>query len=99
MNCEELREHYELYALNIAEEPERGEIREHLNRGCEVCLSGVKQALQIAALLGASAPAATPSSKLRGCGSLPRYPLMRAMPLASDTGPMSWRTTPAMALG
>ncbi len=66
MNCEELREHYELYALNIAEEPERGEIREHLNRGCEVCLSGVKQALQIAALLGASAPAATPSSKLRG---------------------------------
>ena len=57
MNCEQLREHYDLYALDIAEEPERGEIRAHLNRGCEVCMSGVKQALETAALLGASAPA------------------------------------------
>jgi len=30
MNCEELREHYELYALDIAEEPERSEVRAHL---------------------------------------------------------------------
>ena len=27
MNCTELRDHYELYALGLAEEPERGEIR------------------------------------------------------------------------
>jgi anti-sigma-K factor RskA len=66
MNCEQLREHYELYALGIAEQPERDEIRQHLNRGCEVCGSGVKQALEIASLVGAAAPPAQPSARLRG---------------------------------
>jgi anti-sigma-K factor RskA len=66
MNCDQLREHYELYALGIAEEPERSEIREHLNRNCEVCVPGVKRALETVALLGASAPPAQPSSHLRG---------------------------------
>jgi anti-sigma-K factor RskA len=65
MNCDQLREHYELYALGIAEEPERGEIRDHLKRGCEVCGAGVKRALETAALVGASAPAQQPSPKLR----------------------------------
>ena len=65
MNCDQLREHYELYALGIAEEPERGEIRDHLNRGCEVCGAGVKRALETTALLGASAPTAQPSPQLR----------------------------------
>src|SRR5580658_7893730 len=65
MNCDQLREHYELYALGIAEEPERGEIREHLQRGCEVCGPGVKRALETMALLGATAPPAQPSSQLR----------------------------------
>jgi anti-sigma-K factor RskA len=65
MNCEQLRDHYELYALGIAEQPERGEIREHLDRGCETCGAGVKRALEGAALLGASAPEAQPSVGLR----------------------------------
>jgi anti-sigma-K factor RskA len=65
MNCEQLRDHYDLYALDIAEEPERGEIRAHLSRGCDVCVAGVKRALEAAALLGASAPRAEPSAKLR----------------------------------
>jgi hypothetical protein len=65
MNCEELREHYDLYALDIAEGPERGEIRAHLNRGCEVCMAGVKGALERVALIGSTAPAAQPSSQLR----------------------------------
>ncbi len=65
MNCEQLREHYDLYALDIAEEPERGEIRAHLNRGCEVCMAGVKQALETVTLLGAGAPPVEPSSQLR----------------------------------
>lgn len=65
MNCEELSDHYDLYALDIAEEPERSEIRTHLNRGCEACMSGVKRALETAALLGASAPVVQPSSRLR----------------------------------
>ena len=65
MNCEELREHYELYALDIAEEPERSEVRAHLQRECEVCMAGVKRALETAALVGATAPQAQPSAKLR----------------------------------
>jgi anti-sigma-K factor RskA len=65
MNCDQLREHYELYALDIAEEPERAEIRAHLNRGCEVCMAGVKRALETAALIGTTAPGAQPSSALR----------------------------------
>ena len=36
MNCNELREHYELYAIGVADEPERTEIRAHLERHCEV---------------------------------------------------------------
>src|ERR1700722_6781018 len=65
MNCDQLREQYELYALGIAEEPERGEIREHLDRGCEVCGAGVKRALETMALLGASVSPEQPSSQLR----------------------------------
>jgi hypothetical protein len=65
MNCEELREHYDLYALDIAPEPERGEIRAHLNRGCQDCMAGVKRALETAALIGVTAPPAQPSPKLR----------------------------------
>jgi hypothetical protein len=65
MNCDELRDQYELYALGIADEPERSEIREHLNRGCEVCMGEVKRARQLTALMGGTAPAAAPSPKLR----------------------------------
>jgi Anti-sigma-K factor rskA len=65
MNCPELQDHYELYALGLAEEPERSEIRAHLNRKCEVCMPGVKRALEAAALLGTTASDAAPSGKLR----------------------------------
>jgi hypothetical protein len=65
MTCEELRPHYDLYALDIAEEPERGEIRAHIHRGCEVCVAGIRAALETAALIGVSAPLAQPSSRLR----------------------------------
>ncbi len=65
MNCEELREFYELYALGVAGEPERGEIREHLGRGCEVCTAEMKRARTVVAMLGAAAPAAAPSPRLR----------------------------------
>jgi hypothetical protein len=66
MNCDELRDHYDLYSLDLADEPERGEIRAHLDRGCAVCMAGVKRSLEITALVGAAAPQAQPSPKLRG---------------------------------
>jgi hypothetical protein len=65
MNCEELRDQYELYAIGIAEEPERSELREHLNRGCEVCMGGMKRAREITAIFGGMPTPATPSPKLR----------------------------------
>ena len=66
MNCDELRDHYELYALGLAEEPERSEIRAHLSRKCEVCMPGVRRALEAGALIGTTVPEAAPSRKLRG---------------------------------
>ena len=65
MNCEEFRDQFELYALGIAAEPERSEIRAHLSRGCEVCMTEMKRAREMAALLGTTATAAAPSPKLR----------------------------------
>jgi anti-sigma-K factor RskA len=65
MNCEQLRDHYELFALGIAEEPERDEIRVHLNRQCETCMAGVKKALQTMAKLAGTASPAEPSVHLR----------------------------------
>jgi len=65
MNCDELRDHYDLYALDIAESPESGEIHAHIRRGCEVCMAGVKRSLETVALIGACAPPAEPSSELR----------------------------------
>lgn len=65
MSCEELQDYYELYAMGVAGEPEKSEIREHLNRECEVCMAGMKRARAIAAILGGTASAATPSPKLR----------------------------------
>jgi anti-sigma-K factor RskA len=54
-----------LYALGLAEDPERDEIRAHLDRGCEVCMSEMKHARELVSLLGGSSAPATPSPKLR----------------------------------
>ncbi len=65
MNCEQLRDHYELFALGLVDEPERSEIRDHLNRGCETCRRGVKEALEMTVLLGSTAPQHDPPDALR----------------------------------
>ncbi|HMD70047.1 MAG TPA: anti-sigma factor [Bryobacteraceae bacterium] len=49
MNCDELRESYGMYARGAAGEPQRGEIRVHLDRGCEACTAGIKRAVEMAA--------------------------------------------------
>jgi anti-sigma-K factor RskA len=65
MKCEELRDQYELYAMGVAEDPERAEIRAHLDRGCEVCMKEMKRARDVVSLFGASVDPAAPSPKLR----------------------------------
>lgn len=65
MSCEELRDHYELYALGLAEDPESSELRAHLNRGCGVCLAGVRGAREVLSFLAGSAPQVAPPKRLR----------------------------------
>src|SRR4051812_15084584 len=49
MSHEELRGHYELFAIDAADEPQRSEIQEHLNRGCETCRAELERARLLAA--------------------------------------------------
>jgi hypothetical protein len=49
MNCSELRDNYELYIIGVAGEPERGEIRAHLDRQCGVCTQGIARAREVVA--------------------------------------------------
>jgi len=65
MTCEELRDEYELYVLGVAGEPERSELGEHLDRGCQTCTAGVRTARGVMALMGASVPQASPPARLR----------------------------------
>ena len=55
MNCNELRDHYELYLIGAAGEPERSEIRAHLNRQCGVCTQGIERARAVVARVGGRA--------------------------------------------
>src|ERR1017187_10636666 len=52
MDCNELREHYELYVKGGAEEPARSEIDAHLTRGCEICAQGIRRAREAVARRG-----------------------------------------------
>ena len=65
MTREELQDSYELYVWAWPATEERDEIRDHLNRGCEVCMAEVKRARHVAALMGQTPALATPSPKLR----------------------------------
>jgi hypothetical protein len=65
MNCDQLRDHFELYAMGVADEPEKSEIREHLGRRCEVCMAEMRHARELTALLSGMAAPAAPSPKLR----------------------------------
>jgi len=65
MNCADLTDYYELYAMGIADEPERSEIRAHLDRGCETCVAGMNRAVELTSLLATTAPRVEPTRKLR----------------------------------
>lgn len=65
MTCDELRPDYLLYAMGVLEEPEKAELRAHLDRGCESCTAGIREARQCASAIGASAAGPEPSRGLR----------------------------------
>ena len=87
MNCDELRDHYELFTLGIAEDPERIEIREHLQRECPVCVPGVRGARQLITLIGAASPLADPPARLR----------KRVLAIAGAETASPWRWSPLWA--
>ncbi len=65
MTCDELRDEYELYALGLAEDPAAPELREHLQRGCATCTTGVHTARGLMTMLATTAPAMAPFPRLR----------------------------------
>jgi anti-sigma-K factor RskA len=65
MNCEELQDLYELYALGVLEEEERIEIEAHLARECPTCTAGVKRARSLNAVIESFAPEVAPDKRLR----------------------------------
>ncbi|HWD98766.1 MAG TPA: anti-sigma factor, partial [Bryobacteraceae bacterium] len=65
MSCDELRDEYEAYALGVAEDPERTEIREHLARQCPTCTHGVREAAAVVAAMSALGQPAKPPKALR----------------------------------
>src|ERR1035438_9301755 len=64
MNCSELRDHYELYVIGVAKEPERSEIGAHLDRQCAVCTQGIERARAVVALVR-STPASAKAEQRR----------------------------------
>lgn len=66
MSCDELRPDYLLYAMGVLEEPGKSELRAHLDRGCQDCTVGLREARQLASSMGASAEGPEPSRQLRG---------------------------------
>ncbi len=78
MNCRELAEDYELYALGVLDEPDRGELQAHLARNCEVCTAEVRRAAARVSAFSGLAPYVEPSKDLRkrvlaGVGIHPQF--------------------------
>ncbi len=66
MNCEDLRDSFDLYALGLLEDgSEKDEIRTHLERGCATCEANMKDALAVQSLLLSQAPEVVPPARLK----------------------------------
>jgi hypothetical protein len=65
MTHEELSEIYELYALGVLASDEKSEIDEHLARGCPECSGGVRQAIEMNAILLTLPEQVKPPKRLR----------------------------------
>jgi anti-sigma-K factor RskA len=80
--------------MGVLEEPEKAELRAHLDRGCESCTAGLHEARQWASTMGASAEGPEPSRSLRN----------RVLAIAAPPGEKEahwwsiWRAATAIAL-
>ncbi len=65
MNCEQLRDDYEFYALGLLEPADTSEINDHLARRCPKCEAGIRAAVLLNANILTLVPEASPSRQLR----------------------------------
>ena len=65
MSCEHFEHRYDLYALGSLQEPEAGELAEHLRTGCPHCHAEIRQALDRTRLISSSVPLVEPPARLR----------------------------------
>ena len=87
MTCNDLRDHFELYALGVLEDGEEKQtIQQHLGRNCDACQRSWTEALAAQALMLSQTPEVVPPSRLK----------RRVM---SSTGiqPAGWTWLPTLA--
>ena len=65
MNCEELHDQYELYALDALNAEERAELDAHLRHGGDPCIDGVRRARDLMMSLALITPESHPPARLR----------------------------------
>jgi len=65
MNCDELRDQYELYALDALDAEERAELDAHLRREGDACVDGVRKARDLMMSLALMTPESHPPARLR----------------------------------
>ena len=65
MNCDELRDQYELYALGALDAGERAELDAHLRREGDPCIAGVRKARALMVSLALTSPESHPPERLR----------------------------------
>jgi len=65
MTCDELRPDYVLFAMGVLDDPEKSELRAHLERGCETCTAGMNDARAWVYTLGASTEGPEPPGRVR----------------------------------
>src|SRR5579884_2238311 len=65
MNCEELKDAFELYTLGLLDDEEKETIEAHLAQGCQNCEGNLRDALALNALLLASTAPTAPPARLK----------------------------------
>lgn len=65
MNCSDLKDLYELYALGVLELGEKAEIDAHLARSCPNCSAGVRKAIVLNSMVSTLVAEAKPAKHLK----------------------------------
>lgn len=85
MTCEELKDLYELYTLDVLEDDARQEIDAHLARGCASCQKGIHDALAMNAAILNGVPDTAPPARLKR-----RVMAAVGAPVAERIVPWAW---------